>query len=453
VRLRTRIALAASISTAVVAIGVAFVAYRVTENVLLGDIDRALVHDAQARQPLDHGQGGPDHGEFGGNQAGKFGGPGSFAQLIDGSGQPQDLPPDETPLPVDPRAAAVATGAAPVFSTVRRDNLDVRVYTKQVSPGLALQVARPLNEAEASLNHLRSLLLWVAAGGIALAVVLGLLVADRGLKPVRRLASAVDHVARTHDLSHRVPAEGDDEPAILARRFNELLEGLSEAQAAQDRLIADASHELRTPLTALRANVELLAQPGVELDPAERTALAADVAAQLDVFGRMVDGLVELARGDRGLSEPAPVQLDDVVREAVDRARAVFPGVEFALAADAVTVDGDDRALGRAVWSLLENAATHGKGPVEVRLDADELSVRDHGPGVAEGDRERIFGRFVRGAAAGELPGSGIGLAVVAQVATAHGMATRLEDADGGGARFVVAIHPGVTAGPVAVGR
>jgi two-component system sensor histidine kinase MprB len=450
VRLRTRIALAASISTAVVAIGVAYVAYRVTENVLLGDIDRALVHDAQARQPPDGGH-GPDNGDFGGNQPGEFGGPGSFAQLIDASGTPQDLPPGETALPVDPRAAAVAAGAAPVFSTVRRDNLDVRVYTKQVSPGLALQVARPLNEAQASLNHLRSLLLWVAGGGIALAVVLGLLVADRGLKPVRRLAAAVDHVARTHDLSHRVPAEGDDEPALLARRFNELLEGLAEAQAAQDRLIADASHELRTPLTALRANVELLAQPGVELDRAERTALAADVAGQLDVFGRMVDGLVELARGDRGLAEPAPVQLDEVVRDAVDRARAVFPGVEFTLAAEPVTIEGDDRALGRAVWSLLENAATHGSGPVEVAVDADELVVRDHGPGVPEADRERIFGRFVRGPAAGELPGSGIGLAVVAQVAAAHGMRAQVEDAHGGGARFVVALHAGVPAAPVAV--
>jgi two-component system sensor histidine kinase MprB len=412
---------------------VAFIAYRVTENVLYGDIDRALVHDAQQRQPPDGGP--PDHA-FGGPEAGPLGGSGSFAQLIDRSGHPFQLPDGTEALPVDKRAIAVANGAPPAFSTVQRDGVDVRVYTRQVSPGVALQVARPLDEAEASLDHLRTTLLWVAAGGIAGAVVLGLLVADRGLKPVRQLAAAVDHVAKTHDLEHRVPAEGDDEPALLARRFNELLEGLAEAQSAQDRLIADASHELRTPLTALRANVELLAQPDVDLDPAERAALAADVAGQLDVFGRMVDGLVELARGDRELAAPAPVALDDVVGDAVDRARAVFPGVAFSYERAPVTIEGDAAGLGRAVWSLLENAATHGAGPVDVTLDEHELVVRDHGPGVPERERDRIFGRFVRGAGSGELPGSGIGLAVVAQVAAAHGMETRVEDADGGGARF-----------------
>jgi len=439
--LRTRIALAAAIAVAVAVVLAAFASYAATARSLRSEIDDSL---SRTLQELPPGQGFGERGDrvrrgeaFGGPRPGRLGGAGAFAQLVDGNGNVVRFPPGGEPLPVPDGAGEVAAGAGARYATVRSDGTSVRVLVAPFAPGVAVEVGRPLDEVESTLDDLRRTLILIAGFGIALAALLGLVVAARGVRPVTALAEDVEHVARTHDLGHRIPVHGDDEPARLARVFNELLAGLEEARNAQDQLVADASHELRTPLTALRANVELLALD-IDLDPDERRRLAADLSVQLDQFGRLVAGLVELARGARPPERPETLRLDELAADAVARARALAPTTPFTLEAEPTAVVGDRDALERAVANLLDNAVKHGgaDAPVEVSVADGAISVRDHGPGVRDDERARLFERFYRGRDAQAVPGSGLGLAIVQQVATGHGGRVEVEAAEGGGARF-----------------
>jgi two-component system sensor histidine kinase MprB len=149
----------------------------------------------------------------------------------------------------------------------------------------------------------------------------------------------------------------------------------------------------------------------------------------------LITGLLELARGDASL-ERRSVQLDDLVESALGRARARFPDVNWTQDLEPTRADVVPERVERAVWNLLENAGkwnTNGK-PVEVTLRDGELTVRDHGPGIALEDRDHVFNRFYRAATARSLPGSGLGLAIVRDVAEAHGGAVTAEDAPEGGA-------------------
>jgi two-component system, OmpR family, sensor histidine kinase MprB len=171
------------------------------------------------------------------------------------------------------------------------------------------------------------------------------------------------------------------------------------------------------------------------LDPTQRAQLFGDLEREAHEMRDLITGLLELARGDANLAR-RPVQLDELVEAAVERARARFPDVRWDAQLEPTRLDAVPERIDRAVWNLLENAgkwSTNGK-PVEVRLAAGELTVRDHGPGIAAEDREHVFDRFYRATAARSLPGSGLGLAIVREVAEAHGGTVAAEDAPGGGA-------------------
>jgi len=290
-----------------------------------------------------------------------------------------------------------------------------------------------------------ALLLAVAAGGL-----LGRLFANRALRPVADLTDAVEHVELTGDLSPRIAVDERgqrDEVGRLAARFNAMLGRLQTSRAeldasveSQRRLVADASHELRTPVTSMRTNAEVLrAQP--DLPAAQRGEILDDVVAQADELGLLVADLIALARDGEppNAAEREDVRLDELVAEAVTRARLHAPATPIELDAQPVVVEAHRERLGRAVNNLLDNAVKHGKdsGAVEVHVTANGLvTVRDHGPGIAEGDREHVFDRFWRGPEARALPGSGLGLAIVRQVAESHGGSVTVEDAPGGGALF-----------------
>ena len=433
---RARITVAAAVAVALAVVLSAFAVYSATGTALRGQVDQDLRRQAE-RPSRDLFRPERRRGDFGGQVAGRFGGAGAFVQLIDATGTPLSLPSSEEALPVAPSAAAVARDGGPSsYSTVKAGGTEVRVLTVPVQRGLALQVARPLSEVNATLDTLRTRLALISLAGIALAGVLGAAVAARGVRPVQALAGSVDHVARTGDLSHRIPVDGDDEPARLARRFNEMLASLDQARQAQDRLVADASHELRTPLTALRANVELLAS-GAPLDDLERGNLLEDLTVQLDGVGGLVGDLVELARGDRPVTSPVPVDLEELVHDAAARARAFWPNADIRVEGSCGEVMGDPDALARAVGNLIDNAVKYGEGgPVEVTIGDGEVAVRDHGPGVPAEDRERVFARFWRSPEARSRPGTGLGLSIVRQVAAGHGGTVGVEDAEGGGALF-----------------
>ena len=340
-------------------------------------------------------------------------------------------------IPVDDRAKAVAEGEGEGYlEDMTIQGAHVRVLTTPIGPELALQVARPLGEVDRALRNLVWALLAITAGGIALAAGLGRFVARAALAPVERLTQTTEHVTRTRDLTGRIEVAGRDELSRLATSFNSMLEALEASLGAQRQLVADASHELRTPITSIRTNIEVLARR--DLPEGERAQVLRDVVVQLEELTILVQDVVELARGSEPDTSVEEVRLDQIVEQAVERAQRNSREVTFHLEAEPTTVTGNAARLDRAVTNLLDNAAkwSPAGSVVDVLVEADEVRVRDRGPGIAESDLPHIFDRFYRAAAARGRPGSGLGLAIVRQVAESHGGEVTAEAADGGGALF-----------------
>jgi two-component system sensor histidine kinase MprB len=372
-----------------------------------------------------------------------LGGRAIYAQLVSAKGTVNRPPGLKVDLAPTPAVRAVAAGKRDAFledATV--GGAHVRVFTAPAGRGQAVQAVRSLEEIDRTLSRLAVVLILVSAAGIALAALLGWLVARTAVSPVARLTSAAEHVAETRDLSRRIDAGRDDELGRLARAFDTMLEALDGSVRAQRRLVADASHELRTPLTSLRTNVEVLAQAN-GLAPAARRRLLSDVVAQLEELSVLVGDLVDLAREQEPDLAAEEVRLDLLVEDAVARARRHAPHVRFEVSVEPALVRATAARLDRALANLLDNAAKWSPpgSVVEVHArDDGEVEVRDHGPGIAEEDLPFVFDRFYRAPAARGLPGSGLGLAIVRQVADTHGGSVRVENAEDGGARLVLHI-------------
>ncbi len=246
-----------------------------------------------------------------------------------------------------------------------------------------------------------------------------------------------EEIAVTRDLSRRIDVGSDDELGRLAASFNSMLEALEGSVGVQRRLVADASHELRTPLTSLRTNIAVLTREE-ELADADAAQLRSDVDAQISELSTLVGDVIDLARGGEPVQRNEVLRLDEVVETAVDHAAFHWQDVEFTTDLEPTTVTGDADLIGRAVTNLLDNAGKWSPdgGVVTVGVHDGEVTVSDHGPGVAEADREHVFERFWRAPAARNKPGSGLGLAIVAQVAESHGGDVSVADAEGGGALF-----------------
>jgi signal transduction histidine kinase len=243
-------------------------------------------------------------------------------------------------------------------------------------------------------------------------LVLGWIVAGRVLRPLREMTAATQRISE-ENLHERLAMPGPgDELKDLADTIDGLLERLEGAFAAQRRFVANASHELRTPLSRIRIGVDLLRQTG---DPKYEAELIRDIA-ELDL---LVDEILLASRLDATKTLGARESVDLLALTAEECAR--YDGA--ALDGEPTTIDGDPRLLRRLLRNLLENAVRHGKPPVEVRLTRAggnvALDVRDHGPGIPEADRERVFVPFQQ--LGGDAKGSGLGLALVRQIARLHG--------------------------------
>ena len=429
--LRRRIALTAAAAVAVAVVLGSVVAYVVVRDTLRGQIDASLerVSGDRFTMPVPPG-------------ADPLERPVVFTQLVGGDrliasvgGERRLGDPDEVQAVADGRRGAY-------FSDEQVDGTHVRVFTQRAGPDLAIQLARPLTEVDHALRNLRLGLGLGSLAVILLAAFLARYATRHAVKPVTELTETAEHVARTRDLSRRIEAQGEDELARLAASFNTMLEALDDSQRAQRRLVADASHELRTPLTSLRTNLEVLGKPGA-LPAADRERLRADLVAQLEELSELVGDLIELARDGEPNGEPhEPVRLDELVAAAVERAQRHAPEVLFAAELEPCVVNGARGRLDRAVANLLDNAAKFSPpgATVEVALRDGELTVRDHGPGIASADLPHVFDRFYRSAAARGRAGSGLGLAIVRHVAEGHDGVVRAEAAPGGGALLRLAL-------------
>jgi two-component system, OmpR family, sensor histidine kinase MprB len=365
-----------------------------------------------------------------------------YQQLIDSGGKILFRSSPNVTLPIDAATRRLAAkGGAPFFRDAHASGIHLRILTDALRPGYAVQLAQPLTSVDHLLRRLRLILALLDIGGIALAALLGRLIAGAAVAPVKRLTQATEHVTHTQDLSKRIEPAGVDEIGRLAESFNAMLDALQSSMSALDasvhaqrQLVADASHELRTPVTSLRTNIEILKQErdmGVE----ERQRMLDDVVEQIEELTLLMNDLIELARGEQPRSGNEDVRLDLVIEEAVDRARRHSPDTPFRVELDPVVLNGAPGRLGRAVNNLIDNAVNYSpaSSPVEIALHGDELTVRDHGPGIARADLPHVFDRFYRGVEARGQPGSGLGLAIVRQVAEQHGGSVSAERAPEGG--------------------
>jgi two-component system, OmpR family, sensor histidine kinase MprB len=438
VSFRTRIALAGAAAVAVAVAAASAITYVVVRGELRSEIDEALRTRAattRLRIVEDPGSGR----RFLDLPPAFLGGASGYLQLVTSDGRAIRPIGESVALPITDRDRAAASGeiGEAFFSDADVRGTHVRVLTLPLEQGYALQISRPLDEVDSALARIRNWLLVVAVVGMGIAAALGLVVARAALAPVRRLTRTAEEVTETRDLSRRIEERGRDELARLATSFNTMLAALEASARSQRQLVSDASHELRTPLTSLRTNIEVLARDET-LPLGERESLLRDVTEQLEEMTVLVAELVELARGDKGPVEPEDVRLDLVTADAIERTKRNHPGITVTADLEETPIYGVRATIERAVSNLLDNAAKWSppEGEIEVTLRARELTVRDHGPGIAEEDLPFVFDRFYRAPSARSMPGSGLGLAIVRQVAEAHGGSASVETPDGGGTRL-----------------
>jgi two-component system sensor histidine kinase MprB len=366
-----------------------------------------------------------------------------YQQVVDARGKILARSSQPVSLPGDARTRALAAhGGASFLRDTDLHGIHLRVLAEPFGSGRAVQLALPLTEVDSLLSRLRLILTLLVIGGIALAALLGRLVADAAVQPLKRLTQAAEHVAVTRDLSSRIEPVGEDEIGRLAGSFNAMLDALERSVSALDasvhaqrQLVADASHELRTPVTSLRTNIEILQHQGPDMDREEQRGLLSDVVEQIEELTLVINDLIDLARGEEQREDSEELRLDLLVEEVVERARRHAPSTPLRVSLEPTLVTGVPARLERAVSNLIDNAIKYSPAgePVDVTLYGTELSVRDHGPGISGKDLPHIFDRFYRGADARGRPGSGLGLAIVRQVAAQQGGTIAAEAAPGGG--------------------
>ena len=338
-------------------------------------------------------------------------------------------------LPVDATDIAIAAGGGATLRDIEIDGDPYRLYTvHNRADGGAVQVARNISSTDKVLSGLTWRLVALGAALAAIAAAAGWLLMRRTTQPLEDLTAATERVAATRDLTP-LRLDRNDEVGRLADSFDQMLVALSVSREQQRRLVQDAGHELRTPLTSLRANIEFL-QRAHDLPADERDTLLAGVRSEIEELGDLFDEVMLLATDDVARAEPATeVDLAEIVTEAVERFRRRSER-SVNLTVEQTMMTGNPTLLDRAVTNLLGNAhkfSPPGK-PIDVTLADRWVTVRDHGPGIAPAELDRVFDRFYRADDARAQPGSGLGLAIVRQIAEQHGGHVKAGNAADGGA-------------------
>jgi signal transduction histidine kinase len=319
-----------------------------------------------------------------------------------------------------------------------------------------IQYAEPDDDVEASISRLWLFLGAGVIGGTVLALLAGLAVADRAMRPIAALTALARDITTTRDPSRRMPVPAaDDEVGELAETMDGMLGALDEARGERERaferqreFVADASHELRTPLTSVQANLELLQGSLASASEEDRHAVESALSSAKRM-SRLVADLSLLARADAGRrSARTRVDLTRISKQALDEIQPLAGDRELRAELDGpVSVEGNPDELQRLVRNLLENAVRYTPAGATVSITARggdgraRLEVADDGPGIPPELGEQIFDRFVRGGGPADTAGgggSGLGLAIVRAVAESHGGEVKAGRSELGGARFAV---------------
>jgi two-component system, OmpR family, sensor histidine kinase MprB len=446
--LSTRLTAAAALASTFAIVAVVAVAYVAVRHELLGNLDTQLRHQANEVHVQEFIA--PNGLQYV-NISTQFGEVGDYLQTFDAAGQVATHDP-QLPVSAADERIAVHGGTMLRDATVRDSNgqlAHVRMLTTllpatSTSPSAAIQIALPLTQVDHQLHKVRVAFLLLALIGLGLVISGSWFVVRRTMRPVASLTDAAEQIAVTGDLTTRIEDYGADELGRLASTFNVMLDALERSVAQQRQLILDASHELRTPLASLRTNVEVL-HDVERLSIDQRRALLDGIVTQLDELTGLVADVVELARGDAPESAQEDVALDDLLAQAVGRARRHWPNVIFMLDTEPLTVRGVPSRLDRAITNLLDNAGKFSPSGsvVDATVRADGvLTVADRGPGVPEEAIEFVFDRFYRADEARAMPGSGLGLAIVKQVVDGHHGTVTLSNRSGGGTVVQVTLAP-----------
>jgi signal transduction histidine kinase len=301
----------------------------------------------------------------------------------------------------------------------------------------------PLESTETTLQVLATALVVGSILATIVATFFGWSTSRRLLRPLSNVADAAGEIA-SGTLGARLNAENDPDLSRLAGSFNEMADAVEERISREQRFASDVSHELRSPITALAAAIEVLDARRDDLSDRGQQALDV-VVGQVRRFNDMVIDLLELSRIDANATEINRESVDIV--ELCDRVsqRYGYGDLPIEVHRRARRRAMIDRLrFERILGNLLDNATNHGGGPTRIAIEPSsvkkcvDIAVEDEGPGVADGERTRIFERFARGSAARNRIGTGLGLALVAEHALALGGEAWVEDRPGGGARFVV---------------
>jgi len=352
----------------------------------------------------------------------------------------------------------------------RLNNQEVDTYTRyvQTPDGVAVQQWKDGAQVIAKLANQRSLDLLRAYSFTALGIlfvaslVIGWFVAGRVLAPIGRITAVARDIQAT-DLSRRIALRGPrDEITELAETFDAMLARLDDAFEGQRRFIQETSHELRNPLAVIRTNLDV-ALDDPDADPAEVRRAAELVRRTASRMSRLVDDLLAYARSGAPVRQLTDVDVAGMVAESAEDFAAPASARELRLevaAEPGLWVRGDRGALRQAVANLLANAVRLAPSGSRVRIGAGRqdhwiwMVVDDEGPGIPTEQRDLVFKRFWRGSPAtpGEEGRSGLGLAIVEQIARDHRGAVGLAPSAAGGSVFTIwlpaADQPSTTAGP-----
>ncbi len=326
--------------------------------------------------------------------------------------------------------------------TVKIGSDRYRIATKAIPGFGGIQAARNVEENAAVLSELLKQLAFLVVATSTAAAIAGWMMARTATKSLRALTVTASTIADTGDLSHRVgtSTQGNDEASKLASAFDRMTSALATSRDQQKRLVQDASHELRTPLTSLRTNLAVL--PKLDrLSVEDRERLVNDVRSEVEELVVLVDELVDHATQARGDEAPEIVFLADVARSCVARVTR-RTGREINIESDQSAVLVPPSSIERAILNLINNAVKFAPAgsTITVTIAQGTTTVTDQGTGIAPEDLTRVFDRFYRAVDKQGLPGSGLGLSIVSDVAHRWGGSVRAQNAAPHGAAVSITL-------------
>jgi signal transduction histidine kinase len=345
----------------------------------------------------------------------------------------------------------------PHFGVVERNGLRIEtaiLSTQGVKVGY-VQYGRSTEHCEDTIDRIWLLIVAGILGGTLLAILAGVAIASRAMRPIAQLTVSARKISETRDPSQHMPTPPvEDEVGELAQTLERMLRSLDAARAEREQamqlqreFVADASHELRTPLTSVLANLELLQASLGGPDQAEDREVVDSALRSSRRMSRLVSDLLLLARADAGRLAPhRRCDLAEIAGDAAAEAAPLMGNRHFEIDNEhPLRVEGSADELHRMVLNLLDNATRHTPEGATIQLalskqgDFAVVEVGDDGPGIPTAMRTQIFDRFVRGEGPADTvrgTGTGLGLAIVSAVAASHHGTVEATESALGGALF-----------------